>query len=105
MLSSDLFFDNLTQQNLIPTIYLLFSNEFFGIEFCLQGCDGSVPLNSSTKQPEKDAFPNLSYRGFQVIDKAKYAVEEDCPGVVSCADILALVARDVTVAVKFPYSI
>ena len=60
-----------------------------------QGCDGSVLLNSTKKnQAEKDAIPNLSLRGYYVIDAVKSAVEKKCPGVVSCADIVALVARD-----------
>ena len=69
----------------------------------MQGCEGSVLLNSPTNQAEKNAIPNLSLRGFQIIDKIKIALEKECPGVVSCADILAFVARDSVVAVRFSH--
>ncbi|KAJ4842836.1 Peroxidase 64, partial [Turnera subulata] len=61
----------------------------------IRGCDGSVLLESKGKnKAEKVGPPNISLHAFYVIENAKKAVEELCPGVVSCADILALAARD-----------
>ncbi|XP_057548556.1 peroxidase P7-like [Amaranthus tricolor] len=62
----------------------------------VNGCDGSILLDdTSSFKGEKSAAPNLnSARGFNVIDNIKSKVEQVCPGVVSCSDILAIASRD-----------
>ncbi|KAL6629394.1 hypothetical protein ACP70R_029159 [Stipagrostis hirtigluma subsp. patula] len=62
----------------------------------VNGCDASLLLDDAAGfTGEKNAGPNAnSARGFDVVDAAKAAVEAACPATVSCADVLALAARD-----------
>ncbi|KAI0528884.1 hypothetical protein KFK09_001427 [Dendrobium nobile] len=70
----------------------------------VNGCDASVLLDdNSTFTGEKNAFPNQnSLRGFEVIDTIKSLVETSCNATVSCADILALAAREGVVRLGGP---
>ncbi|XP_078447496.1 peroxidase 40-like [Wolffia australiana] len=62
----------------------------------VNGCDGSVLLDDSPQLVgEKSAGPNAnSLRGFDVVDAIKMELEAACPQTVSCADLLAIAARD-----------
>ncbi|XP_043694350.1 peroxidase 55-like [Telopea speciosissima] len=69
------------------------------------GCEGSVLITSTAHDAERDADLNLSLPpdGFDLVIRAKKIVEAACPGVVSCADILAILARDVVYYAKGPW--
>ncbi|KAI3473017.1 hypothetical protein Pfo_030100 [Paulownia fortunei] len=62
----------------------------------VEGCDASVLLQGNGTERSDPA--NKSIGGFSVIDSAKRVLEIFCPETVSCADVLALAARD---AVEF----
>ncbi|KAI9176323.1 hypothetical protein LWI28_001334 [Acer negundo] len=69
----------------------------------VRGCDASVLLNSTSGNAERDAIPNQTLRGFGFIDAIKSLLEEECPGVVSCADIISLASRDSIVITGGPF--
>ncbi|XP_042428773.1 peroxidase P7-like [Zingiber officinale] len=70
----------------------------------VSGCDASVLLDDTPAfAGEKNAIPNAqSLRGYEVIDGIKEKVEAACPAIVSCADILALAAREGTILLGGP---
>ncbi|KAL6525497.1 Peroxidase 45 [Orobanche hederae] len=77
-----------------PATLRLFFHDCF-----VRGCDASIMLASRNGQAEKEHPDNLSLAGdgFDTVIKAKAAVDSNsqCRNRVSCADILALAARDV----------
>ncbi|MCO5556162.1 hypothetical protein L7F22_009706 [Adiantum nelumboides] len=77
-----------TKDNVVsPATLRLSMHECF-----IQGCDGSILLSStSDNSAERDYVDNdIPQQAFDTIDTIKRAVEASCPGVVSCADIVAL---------------
>ncbi|CAM8992288.1 unnamed protein product [Rhodiola kirilowii] len=80
------------------TLRLLFHDCF------IEGCDASIMITSPNFDADKDSEDNLSLAGdgFDTVIKAKQAVEAVCPGIVSCADVMAIAARDVVVLAGGP---
>ncbi|XP_068652376.1 peroxidase 18-like [Aristolochia californica] len=58
----------------------------------VEGCDGSVLLEGDESERSDPASASLG--GFSEVEGIKRLLEVFCPGTVSCADILALTARD-----------
>ena len=81
---------NYTAQNVFTPGKLL---RLFFHDCAVQGCDASILLDSTPPgSAEKDAPISATLDMFYVVDAIKANVEAQCPGVVSCADILALAA-------------
>ncbi|KAL4302796.1 hypothetical protein GQ457_10G026120 [Hibiscus cannabinus] len=72
----------------------------------VNGCDASLLIASNAfNKSELDADVNMSVAGdaFDLIARVKTAIELECPGTVSCADILAVSTRDLVVMVGGPF--
>lgn len=72
----------------------------------VEGCDASLLISSNSFNiAERDADINIPLSGdsFDVITRAKTAIEIQCPNTVSCADILAIATRDLIVMVGGPF--
>ncbi|KAJ9163708.1 hypothetical protein P3X46_023347 [Hevea brasiliensis] len=72
----------------------------------VDGCDASVLISSNAfNKAERDGDINHALPGdaFDVVVRAKTALELSCPKIVSCADILAQVTRDLVIMVGGPF--
>ncbi|KAG8055655.1 hypothetical protein GUJ93_ZPchr0001g31402 [Zizania palustris] len=88
----------LADPNVAAALVRLFFHDCF-----IHGCDASVLLDRINGEwSERDAAPNQSLKGFGAVEKIKVKLEAACPRTVSCADILALAARDSLVLVGGP---
>ncbi|KAM1593273.1 hypothetical protein ACFX1Z_036656 [Malus domestica] len=70
----------------------------------VQSCDASLLLDSTRRSlSEKEMDRSFGMRNFRYIEEIKEALERECPGVVSCSDILVLSAREGVVRLGGPF--
>ncbi|KAK6160140.1 hypothetical protein DH2020_003521 [Rehmannia glutinosa] len=70
------------------------------------GCDASLLISSNAfNKAERDNDVNTALPGdaFDVVTRAKTRLELECPGIVSCSDILAEATRDLVSMVGGPF--
>ncbi|WCJ34566.1 Peroxidase superfamily protein [Euphorbia peplus] len=62
---------------------------------CVKSCDASLLLDSvEGVKSEKESQLSFGMRNFKYVNTIKDALEKECPSTVSCADVVALSARD-----------
>ncbi|XP_031249451.1 putative Peroxidase 48 [Pistacia vera] len=90
------------QKDVSAALLRLFFHDCF-----IRGCDASLFLDDSNGNTnhsiERRAAPHSTLKGFDKIDLIKAELERACPGVVSCADTLALATRDGIILQGGPY--
>lgn len=70
----------------------------------VSGCDASILLDGPNSEKTVGGNANMPAVMYELIDKIKWAVDQRCRRpVVSCADILAVAARDAVSALGGPY--
>lgn len=70
----------------------------------VESCDASLLLDSTRRSlSEKETDRSFGLRNFRYIETIKEALERECPGVVSCSDVLVLSARDAIVSLGGPF--
>ncbi|MCO5590853.1 hypothetical protein L7F22_044828 [Adiantum nelumboides] len=71
----------------------------------VQGCDASILLErpEGSERSASLYLKSLRATSLRIIDEIKASLEVTCPGVVSCADTLALAARDAIFMVGGPW--
>lgn len=88
--------DTITPKQIInPTTAAAILRVFFH-DCMVDGCDGSVlvsPNSFHKSETQSDINSNLPGDAFDLVIRAKTSLEMACPGVVSCADILAYSTR------------
>ncbi|RXI06351.1 hypothetical protein DVH24_018393 [Malus domestica] len=74
----------------------------YGLKEAPRGCDASILIYSTRRKPsEKLAVPNLTVRGYELIDEIKKSLEAACPSTV-CSDIVTLATGDSVVLAGGP---
>lgn len=94
-----------SKQTQSPTTAAATLRVFFH-DCAVDGCDASVLIRpSATNKSERDNDINHSLAGdaYDVISRIKTAVELECPGIVSCSDILAMATRNLITMTGGPY--
>lgn len=86
-----------SDQNTAPALLRLHFHDCF-----VEGCDASIMIDNGVERDERHAFGHQGVKGFDVIERAKAELEAVCPAVVSCADIIALAAREALLLAKGP---
>ncbi|QCD90667.1 peroxidase [Vigna unguiculata] len=71
----------------------------------VNGCDGSILLDftpSGDMVEKSSMFNGLLLKGSDIIDDIKTRLEKKCPGIVSCADVLAFTTNEAMTMAGLP---